>query len=69
MKWILLLPVWLYRLTLSRVIPPICRFEPSCSQYMEEALRKHGAWRGLRLGVWRVLRCQPFSKGGDDPVP
>lgn len=69
MRWILLLPVWLYRSTLSRIMPPICRFEPSCSEYMEEALRRHGAWKGLGLGIWRVLRCQPFAKGGDDPVP
>ncbi|MBI4577999.1 MAG: membrane protein insertion efficiency factor YidD [Planctomycetes bacterium] len=48
---------------------PICRFEPSCSHYMVEALRVHGPGRGLLLGTWRILRCQPFTRGGHDPVP
>jgi len=46
-----------------------CRFHPSCSQYMYEAVEKHGAARGLGLGTWRILRCNPWSKGGFDPVP
>jgi len=47
----------------------ICRFEPSCSRYTAEAVEKHGVFKGLLLGGWRVLRCNPFSKGGYDPVP
>lgn len=46
-----------------------CRFEPSCSRYALEALRRHGPFRGTLLAVWRVLRCNPFNAGGYDPVP
>ncbi len=46
-----------------------CRFTPTCSNYMIEALRVHGPLKGLALGLWRILRCNPFSRGGDDPVP
>jgi uncharacterized protein len=66
---ILLAPVMLYRATISRVMPNICRFEPSCSEYMRDALLTHGPVRGLLLGAWRLLRCQPFATSGYDPVP
>jgi putative membrane protein insertion efficiency factor len=46
-----------------------CRFSPTCSQYMIEALQVHGPWKGLCLGFWRILRCNPFCRGGYDPVP
>ena len=46
-----------------------CRFTPSCSNYMIEALQEHGPVRGFGLGLWRILRCNPFCKGGYDPVP
>ncbi len=46
-----------------------CRFRPTCSAYMIEALEVHGPIRGLGLGVWRILRCNPFCRGGYDPVP
>ncbi|MDO4527227.1 MAG: membrane protein insertion efficiency factor YidD [bacterium] len=46
-----------------------CRFQPTCSEYMIEALRVHGPLKGLSLGLWRILRCNPFSRGGYDPVP
>ncbi|MCA9321256.1 MAG: membrane protein insertion efficiency factor YidD [Planctomycetes bacterium] len=68
-RWLLMAPVALYRLTLSRIMPLCCRFEPSCSSYAMEALRRHGAWRGGWLTVRRVLRCQPWCEGGHDPVP
>lgn len=61
--------VRLYQRTLSRVLPPTCRFEPSCSSYMIEAVERHGALRGICLGLWRILRCNPFCRGGYDPVP
>lgn len=67
--WLLLAPVLAYRATISRIMPNICRFEPSCSEYMRDALLTHGPFRGLGLGIWRLLRCQPFGTSGYDPVP
>lgn len=69
LTWLLLLPVYAYRATLSRIMPNICRFEPSCSEYMRDALLTHGPFKGLALGCWRLLRCQPFGTSGYDPVP
>jgi putative membrane protein insertion efficiency factor len=54
---------------LSPLVGGHCRFWPSCSAYAEEAIRKHGARRGARLALGRLLRCQPFVRGGIDPVP
>lgn len=65
----LLLAVEAYRVTLSPLLGGLCRFEPSCSRYAEEAIRRHGALAGTRLAVGRLLRCQPFAQGGHDPVP
>ena len=62
-------PVIAYRRWISPAMPARCRFYPSCSAYALEALATHGAWRGLRLTVWRLLRCHPFHPGGYDPVP
>jgi hypothetical protein len=56
-------------MTLSRVLPPSCRFQPSCSRYAIEAIEVHGALRGSMMAVKRILRCNPFSEGGYDPVP
>jgi len=58
-----------YRYFVSPLLPPSCRFHPSCSEYAEEALRRHGALRGGWLSVRRVCRCGPWSHGGHDPVP
>jgi len=49
--------------------PRLCKYEPSCSHYAEEAVRRHGALRGLALALWRLVRCNPWSRGGYDPVP
>jgi putative membrane protein insertion efficiency factor len=68
-KRLLLALVRLYRRAVSPVLSPRCRFEPSCSAYAEEAIAVHGAFRGGLLAVWRLLRCQPFARGGIDPVP
>jgi putative membrane protein insertion efficiency factor len=58
-----------YRVTLAPLIGGFCRFVPSCSVYAEEAVRRHGATAGAVLAVRRLLRCQPFHRGGFDPVP
>ena len=58
-----------YQLLLRPILPPACRFEPSCSTYAMEALRTHGAASGLLLAAWRVLRCNPWGGCGHDPVP
>lgn len=66
---ILVLLVRLYQVTLSPILGGQCRFVPSCSNYFLQAVRTRGPLTGLALGVWRILRCHPFSKGGYDPVP
>ena len=66
---LLRLPIWLYQKTLSRALPPSCRYHPSCSAYASEALAVHGALTGLWLGARRLLRCHPWAPGGPDPVP
>ena len=60
---------WLYRIVVSPVLGPGCRFEPSCSRFAEQAIARHGFWRGLGLGLARLGRCHPFHPGGYDPVP
>jgi uncharacterized protein len=57
-----------YRRFVSPVLPPSCRFTPSCSEYTLEAIRKYGVLKGGIKGAWRLLRCHPFSSGGYDPV-
>jgi len=68
-RWLLLGLVGLYRRLVSPLLPPACRFYPSCSAYAAEALRRHGAARGTLLTVKRLARCHPYCEGGVDPVP
>ncbi|MFD0772806.1 membrane protein insertion efficiency factor YidD [Streptomonospora algeriensis] len=65
----LVLPIRGYQRFISPLLPPVCRFYPSCSHYAIEALHVHGAPRGLWLTVCRLARCHPFHPGGLDPVP
>ncbi len=69
MKHVAIFLVGLYRKYISPLKKPCCRFTPTCSQYAVEAFEKRGFFVGLALTVWRVLRCNPFGKGGYDPVP
>ena len=69
MKWLALRMIRLYQRTLSVVMPPSCRFVPSCSHYGYEAIEKYGVLKGGLMAGWRILRCNPFNKGGYDPVP
>lgn len=69
MRALALLLLRIYKRALSPLLPPMCRFEPSCSVYMMQAIEKHGLARGSWLGVRRLSRCHPFNPGGWDPVP
>ncbi|HIL15101.1 MAG TPA: membrane protein insertion efficiency factor YidD [Deltaproteobacteria bacterium] len=64
-----MLLIRIYQKYVSPLLPPSCRFHPSCSQYTLEAYQRHGLIRGTRLSLWRVCRCHPFHPGGMDPVP
>ncbi|MDE7234674.1 MAG: membrane protein insertion efficiency factor YidD [Ruminiclostridium sp.] len=69
MKYLLIAAIKLYQKTLSRLLPPCCRFYPSCSRYAVTALGRFGAVKGGYLAIRRIARCNPFSAGGSDPVP
>ncbi len=62
------LPIKWYQYLISPLIPPCCRYYPSCSQYTICAVKEYGAIKGLWMGLKRILRCHPWSKGGYDPV-
>ena len=69
MKKLLIKFVRFYQVAISANRPPCCKYMPTCSAYALEALEVHGALKGSALAIWRILRCNPFSRGGYDPVP
>ena len=69
MKYLLMGLIRLYQLTFSRVLPPSCRFTPTCSVYSYQAVEKYGAIRGGWMAIKRIVRCNPLNPGGHDPVP
>jgi putative membrane protein insertion efficiency factor len=69
MRAVALAPLRFYKRFLSPLLPPMCRFDPTCSIYMMQAIEKHGTLRGVWLGLRRLARCHPFNPGGWDPVP
>lgn len=68
MKHILIFLIKIYQRIISPFFPPSCRFVPTCSEYSYQAVQKYGALKGTILSVWRILRCNPFNKGGYDPL-
>jgi uncharacterized protein len=68
MKQLAIISLRLYQLALSPLLPPACRFYPTCSQYALEAIKRYGFFKGSWLAVRRLLRCQPLCAGGYDPV-
>jgi uncharacterized protein len=68
MKFLVLDLLGVYKAMVSPFLPSACRFEPTCSEYTREAVEKYGSVKGTWLGLKRIIRCQPFCKGGHDPV-
>jgi putative membrane protein insertion efficiency factor len=68
MKYLGIALVYAYRYTVGLVLPPSCKYHPSCSQYALDALDRYGLVRGTILAAWRLARCNPWSRGGFDPV-
>ena len=69
LKKIFIAPIKFYKKFISPLLGNHCRYLPTCSEYMMQAIEIHGVVKGLILGVWRILRCNPWAKGGYDPVP
>jgi putative membrane protein insertion efficiency factor len=67
LSFLVIMPVRMYQAIVSPLMPQVCRFYPSCSNYFILAVEKHGPLRGACKGVWRVCRCNPFARGGYDP--
>ena len=69
MKTFLLFLIRFYRAYISPLKPPCCRFTPTCSEYALEAVKRYGPWKGMWLSLKRIAKCDPFHKGGYDPLP
>jgi putative membrane protein insertion efficiency factor len=69
MSALFLLMIRGYQNSLAKIMPPSCRYYPSCSHYTYEAIERYGGFKGSRMGAARIARCHPFAKGGYDPVP
>lgn len=69
MKYIFMLPVLIYKKVISPLFPARCKYYPTCSSYAVQSLKRFGVMRGSILAIWRILRCNPWSEGGIDPVP
>ena len=67
--WVVLAPIRVYSRLISPALPARCKYYPTCSAYAQQALRRHGLLRGGALAAWRIMRCNPFSRGGVDDVP
>lgn len=69
MKYVLMLPLYIYKKIISPLFPARCKYYPTCSSYAVQAIGRFGVIRGSILAAWRLLRCNPWSEGGIDPVP
>jgi putative membrane protein insertion efficiency factor len=69
LRTVIVAPIRLYKKFLSPLLPPSCRFHPTCSEYAMQAILRHGPIKGIWLGTRRILKCHPFHPGGYDPVP
>lgn len=69
MKYLMIALINLYKKIISPLFPARCKYYPTCSEYAVEAFKKHGFFKGFVLAVWRIIRCNPWSNGGIDPVP
>ncbi len=69
LSWMLIVPVKIYQWVISPLFPAACRYQPTCSHYMIEAIQVHGPFKGFWLGVRRISRCHPWGAWGYDPVP
>jgi putative membrane protein insertion efficiency factor len=69
MKHLLIAALRGYKYAISPLLPSACRFHPTCSEYMRDAISQHGSARGVWLGLCRLAKCHPFHRGGFDPVP
>ena len=67
-RTVVLAPLVVYQRAISPALPRRCKYEPTCSAYAVQAIERYGVLRGIALAAWRVLRCNPFSRGGYDPV-
>lgn len=67
LKFVVLVPVRFYQIVIGPMLPKVCRYYPSCSDYFVQAVEKHGPVRGCVKGVWRLCRCNPWGQGGYDP--
>ena len=68
-EFLFLIPIYIYRYTISPLKPPSCRYAPTCSVYAIQAIKKHGVIKGIYLGTKRILSCNPWGGSGYDPVP
>lgn len=69
LRFVLILLIKFYQKIISPLLPGVCRYQPTCSQYMIEAIQTHGICKGIYLGTRRILRCHPWGGSGYDPVP
>ncbi|UXP32181.1 membrane protein insertion efficiency factor YidD [Reichenbachiella agarivorans] len=69
LKKVAIIPILIYQYSISPLFPSSCRYSPTCSQYMKEAIMKHGVWKGMKLGFTRIGKCHPWGGSGYDPVP